>query len=150
MSKVYLKDVRKAVKETVRIVTYMELWRAYLRSPVHEMGIGFRDREYKIMPVETWELYLEWSDVDKLIYVSEFGDCDDFADILNGECKRKLKVNGIAVVDDYNEHTPHSYICIGCYEPDGTVSVKKIEPQNDRLIINHTGMYEGKSGYIRF
>ena len=100
MAKVYLKEVREAVRDTIRVVSFEDMIEAHRRSELKRLSLELKDYKFAILPIETWQLFLQWSGVDKIKYVNEFMDCDDFADILVGECKKRLKVNGIGKVVD--------------------------------------------------
>ena len=89
-------------------------------------------KSYTALSMETWMAILEWSDVDRVIYVAEQRDCDNFAIALAGQVALRLGVNGVGIVLDYSGG--HAYNCLlvkdtakgGCY-------LRLVEPQSDRM-----------------
>ena len=148
-NRIYISQVRKLVASTVVEVTAQQLYQGFRQSEIgRHMGFENIDNRYRILPIETWELFLQWSGVDRIKYESEFNDCDDFAYILKGECHRRLKVNGIGLIIDVSGR--HAYNALGVILPNKQIRVASIEPQNDRLIIKHEKMYHAKAGIVRF
>ena len=145
MAKLYLKDVRKSVRKTKRKVSYADVARVHAESELRTLQLVPLDTAYVALPPETWELFLEYSGVDRIRYKSDTMDCDDFAQILAGECKRKLRVNGIGLVVDFSGG--HAYNALLAHEG-SELSLLTIEPQNDKIIINQSGMYAAQHGFL--
>ena len=145
---IYLSEVRREVRKTVREVSYQELTDAFRRSELNQMYFECVDTRYRVLPEKTWELFLRWSGVDDLKYESEFHDCDDFAYILKGECHRKLKINGIGLIIDCSGG--HAYSALAVDRDDGRLHIASVEPQNDRLVLKNEGMYLAQFGAVRF
>ena len=145
MAKLYLKDVRKVVRKAKRTVTQQAVEHAHTESKLRTLQLVPLDTSYVALPVETWELFLQYSGVDRIQYKSDTMDCDDFAQILCGECKRKLHVNGIGLVVDFSGR--HAYNALLAYEG-SELSLLTIEPQNDKIIINRSGMYAAQYGFL--
>lgn len=145
MAKLYLKDVRKSVRKTKRTVNYADIVQAHDASGLSTLQLVPLDTSYVALPIETWELFLQYSGVDRIQYKSDTMDCDDFAQILCGECKRKLRVNGIGLVVDFSGG--HAYNALLAYQG-SELSLVTIEPQNDKIIINQSGMYAAEHGFL--
>ncbi len=145
MAKLYLKDLRKSVRKTKRTVSYAAVARVHEESELGPLQLVPLDTAYVALPTETWELFLEYSGVDRIRYKSDTMDCDDFAQILAGECKRKLHVNGIGLVVDFSGG--HAYNALLAYEG-SKLALLTIEPQNDKIIINRNGMYAAQQGFL--
>ena len=145
MTKLYLKDVRKFVRKTKQTVSHTAVAQAHDASGLRTLQFVPLDTSYVALPAETWELFLQYSGVDRIQYKSDTMDCDDFAQILAGECKRKLRVNGIGLVVDFSGG--HAYNALLAYKG-SELSLLTIEPQNDKIIINQSGMYAAQQGFL--
>lgn len=145
MAKLYLKDLRKSVRKVKRTVCHADIVPVHAASGLSNLQFVPLDTAYVALPADTWELFLEYSGVDRIKYKSDTMDCDDFAQILCGECKRKLRVNGIGLVVDFSGG--HAYNALLAYEG-SELSLLTIEPQNDKIIINRSGMYAAQQGFI--
>lgn len=143
--KILLKDVRRAVRKHKHIVSADEALDCFRRSDINHLWWNPLDSQYIALPRDTWRMFLDYSGVDRIHYKSETLDCDDFAVILAGECKRKLQVNGIGIVADFSGG--HAYNCLLEYE-NGNLNLIKIEPQSDQLVVGHEGMYAGEQGFV--
>jgi len=145
MAKLYLKDLRKSVRKAKRTVSHADVVQVHTASGLSNLQFVPLDTSYVALPAEIWELFLEYSGVDRIKYKSDTMDCDDFAQILCGECKRKLHVNGIGLVVDFSGG--HAYNALLAYEG-SELSLLTIEPQNDKIIINRSGMYAAQQGFL--
>ena len=145
MAKLYLKDLRKSVRKVKRTVRHADIVPVHAASGLSNLQFVPLDTAYVALPADTWELFLEYSGVDRIKYKSDTMDCDDFAQILCGECKRKLRVNGIGLVVDFSGG--HAYNALLAYEG-SELSLLTIEPQNDKIIINRSGMYAAQHGFL--
>ena len=147
--KLYLKDVRETVKQTERKVGAGAIMEAFNRSRLKNLQLMLVDREYWVIPESTWQDILAWSKVDKIKYRRERQDCDDFADILQGEVKRKFQLNSIGEVLDFSGE--HAYAAIVIDGEDG-LSVVGVEPQNDKIRVVSSGhrMYAAQQGLVKF
>lgn len=145
MAKLYLKDLRKSVRKVKRTVRHADIVPVHAASGLSNLQFVPLDTSYVALPADTWELFLEYSGVDRIKYKSDTMDCDDFAQILCGECKRKLRVNGIGLVVDFSGG--HAYNALLAYEG-SELSLLTIEPQNDKIIINRSGMYAAQHGFL--
>ena len=145
MAKLYLKDLRKTVRKAKRTVSSTDIEKIHAASGLSNLQFVPLDTSYVALPAEIWELFLEYSGVDRIKYKSDTMDCDDFAQILCGECKRKLHVNGIGLVVDFSGG--HAYNALLAYEG-SELSLLTIEPQNDKIIINRSGMYAAQQGFL--
>ena len=107
------------------------------------------DREYWVIPESTWQDILAWSKVDRIKYRPERQDCDDFADILKGEVKRKFQINSIGEVLDFSG--AHAYAAI-VIDHGKALSVVGVEPQNDyiRVVASGHRMYAARNGLVKF
>lgn len=145
MPKLYLKDVRRAVRQTKKMFSAQDALQVFRHSDIGHLWWNPLDGRYVALPIETWEMFLKYSGVDRLHYKSETLDCDDFAVILAGECKRKTQVNGIGIVVDFSGG--HAYNMLLAYKG-SKLFIITIEPQDDVLVLKHEGMYAGKQGFI--
>lgn len=150
--KLYLKDVRETVKKTERKVSQAEVVDAFYQSPLKNLQCLPLDREYWVLPKETWELILKYSKLDRIPYRPERQDCDDFAINLKSEVSRKLQLNSVGMVIDFSGGHAYTALAIDDYPNAGDLSVVGVEPQTDRLHVaasNHQ-MYAADSGYVQF
>ena len=145
MGKLYLKDLRKFVRKAKRTVSSTDVERVHAKSELRTLQFVPLDTSYVALPADVWDLFLQYSGVDRIQYKSDTMDCDDFAQILAGECKRKLHVNGIGLVVDFSGK--HAYNALLAYEG-SELSLLTIEPQNDKIIINRSGMYAAQYGFL--
>ena len=106
-------------------------------SALRDAGLGklqpmLLDRTYTALPMATWASILAWSDVDRVQYVAERRDCDNFALALAGQVGLRLSVNGCGVVVDYSGQ--HAY-CVLLVEDTarGGIYARLVEPQSDGL-----------------
>ena len=111
------------------------------------------DSEFTALPMEVWQEVLDWSDVDRVQYVAQTRDCDNFAIALAGQIGLRLKVNGCGVVVDYSGR--HAYSVLLVAAPDGSVSAALLEPQSDRIVMVGDKMsgheaYAANQGWILF
>ena len=145
--KLYLKDVRKAVKETVQVVLVDQVIAAYRTSPLARLQLIPTDSMYWVLPTETWQLILDYSQVDKIKYLPERQDCDDFARIIDGEIKRKLLINSSGLVVDWSGG--HAYSVLVAID-DGKISLVGVEPQSDQWAVSETGLaaYSMQTGFV--
>lgn len=148
--RIYLNDLREEVAKTVKKVDSSVVIDSHARSPFKQLGFLPLDHEYWLLPKETWQMVLDWSRVDKIKYLPDRIDCDDFARILDGEVRRKLKINGIGLVVDWSG--AHAYTVLGIVDDADEVSLVGVEPQNDRMGVVAGGgrMYAAKSGFVLF
>ena len=148
--RIYLNDLREEVAKTVKKVDADKVRDAHTKSPLKHLALLALDREYWLLPRETWQLFLDWSRVDKIKYLPDRIDCDDFARMLDGEVRRKLKINGVGLVVDWSG--AHAYTVLGMVDEAGEVSLAGVEPQNDRVGVVADGgrMYAATSGFVLF
>lgn len=145
------KSMLTKIAKTARTVTYKEVIKAFQHSPIWRLQPQLLDRSYTALPVETWCEILAWSDVDRVKYVAEKRDCDNFAVALAGQVSLRLGVNGCGIVVDYSGK--HAYNCIlvtGDFDKDGKEDLKVllVEPQSDTMpqIGDRIGRHEAYAG----
>lgn len=127
-----IREVRRAIRNTHVDVEGDVYYEALEQSPAGKLNILPLDGVFRCLPPETWDLYLQWSRIDKFDYVSDFYDCDDFAIGMKAELARKFRVNSCVFVLDYSG--THAYCMLGVIQPDGGVRFRIVEPQNDGTV----------------
>ena len=147
--KLYLRDVRKTVKRTERKVDAGEVIEAFNRSPLSRLQLMLVDRDYWVIPEQSWFDILNWSVVDRIKYRAERQDCDDFAKILWGEVARKFQLNSIGLVLDFSGGHAYSAVVI---DDNGRLAVAAVEPQSDRTGVAASGhrAYAARNGLVIF
>ena len=142
------------IEKTAHTVTGDQVRKAVHESAFMSLRPSLLDSKYTALPMETWLAILEWSDVDRVKYVAEKRDCDNFAIALAGQIGLRLGVNGCGIVVDYSGK--HAYSCLivhdtakgGCY-------VQLVEPQSDRPVqvgdrLGRHEAYSASNGWILF
>lgn len=130
-------ELVQRIRDARVTVTGQAVVDALRNSPLSRLSLSFLDRTYTALPMEAWCEILEWSDVDRVGYVSERRDCDNFAVALAGQVGLRFGVNGCGIVVDYSGR--HAYNCLLVSTPDadgdGTpdLAIAIVEPQTDRM-----------------
>ena len=139
-------DVWRAVRDTKKSFTNLETKIALKASSLGKLQGVPIDETYWGVPLETWQLILDYNGVDKRKYVKDVFDCDNFAILFAGTVADKFSLNGAGIVIDFSGG--HAYSCILVVGEDGQPTFATIEPQNDRFVINPTGQYDAEWGFI--
>ena len=145
-------NLLELIRDTGRSFSAEQVAGALTESPLRRMQILLLDREYTALPLKVWERILEWSDVDRIDYVSEKRDCDNFAIALSGQVGLRLAVNGIGLVVDYSGG--HAYNCILVREGND-LTLRIVEPQTDRMpavgsCLSGHEAYKADYGFVMF
>ncbi len=141
------------VKDAISMVSYDKVVAALRQSALKNLRPQFLDRNYTALPMEKWQEILEYSDVDRVQYVSELRDCDNFAIALAGQVALRFGVNGIGIVVDFSGR--HAYNCLLVSTSDGGLEIKVVEPQSDGMpkvgdrLSGHEA-YKAQNGWILF
>jgi len=96
-------------------------------------NIEMSDMKYKTAPYEEYERFLEYDDTDKILYIPEWFDCDDFSVRLHGNITipywSALAFGEIWVKKPGNVgHAVNFFV-------DNKRRVWIVEPQNDKIFI---------------
>ena len=147
-------DLHSLIKEHQVKVTKDEANDALLKSEVGKLDPILIDRTYTALPMAVWLQVLEWSDVDRIEYVSEVRDCDNFAIALTGQIGLRLKVNGCGIVFDWSGKHAYNVLLVKDTAQGGIYAVV-VEPQSDRIAQvgeskGPTEMYKADRGMIIF
>ena len=142
-----------AIKAERRDVTAKQVAEAIQGSTLSALRPSLLDSKYTALPLEVWQAILEWSDVDRMAYIAEQRDCDNFAVALAGQVGLRLGVNGCGIVVDYSGQ--HAYCCILVAEADGDLVPLLVEPQSDSMPqvgdrIGRNEAYKATNGWILF
>ena len=94
-------------------------------------GLNFvrepRDRIYRLVDIETFELFLGHDDTDKLTYIIDWRDCDDFAKLLWARVIEWMPGLPFGVVHiDNGSHVANIFV-------DSDLRVWFIDAQHDRI-----------------
>ncbi|MCY3744485.1 MAG: hypothetical protein OXH00_26005 [Candidatus Poribacteria bacterium] len=140
---------RNLIKKHISVASADEIKAAVERSP---LGAGIQvlpcDRRYQILNSEGWGGALDYTGIDRIRYISEFFDCDNFALALAVVCAMKFHINSVGICLDFSGG--HAYAILPVRQPDGSIEIVILEPQNDKYIISLGGMYQGKFGIAIF
>ena len=130
-------DLLQRVRAARVTVTAQAVSDALRASPLARLSLSFLDRTYTALPMEVWAEILEWSDVDRVGYVSESRDCDNFAVALAGQVGLRFGVNGCGIVVDYSGKHAYNMLLVSTPDADGDgspdLAIALVEPQTDRL-----------------
>lgn len=148
MPKPKIREVRRAIKDTRKEYTWEDVWLTMTDSQFAKLNPTLLDTRYWAVPIETWQLILAWSGVDKKTYISDFFDCDNFAIAFSGEVAQRFQINSAGIVVDYSGK--HAYTAILIRNGDDTLAIATIEPQSDAFILKTTGMYDAEQGFVLF
>lgn len=149
---VRIREVRDAIKGTAVDIDGGAYFDAIAASPARNLQVLPMDgMTFRCLPEETWDLYLQWSRIDRLKYITEMFDCDDFALCMKAEIARRFRLNSCIFVIDYSGG--HAYNMLGTVKDDGGVWFTIIEPQTDGKVIvgekmSATEMYALEHGYL--
>lgn len=148
MAKPHYRTVQSAIRISEKVFDYRQVFDAFAKSPLKELGIQFLDRKYWGVSKEAWQLILSFNGVDKERYKSERYDCDNFAMSLASTVAMRWDINGCGIVCDFSGG--HAYCALIIAESDGSASIAVVEPQTDRFILKMDGMYSAENGYVIF
>ena len=138
-------DVWRAVRDSKREFTKDEVVAALNASPLSSLQEVPVDSAYWGASEEAWHGMLAYTGVDRIRYVSNAFDCDNFAVLFAGVVADKFDINGVGIVVDYSGG--HAYCAILIVTENG-LKIGIIEPQNDRFVLKTEGMYAAKFGFI--
>ena len=147
--RLYRRDVRRVVKRHVCDFSRAEVVKAYRNSQLNNLHGVFLDRRYRALPTDIWKLILEYTQIDKKQYVSEYWDCDDYAKAFAAQVPLFFACNGVGIVYDFSGG--HAYNAILVADKRDHLAVVGVEPQNDGWGIAQTSiMYKATQGYTIF
>ena len=139
-------DVWRAVRDTKQSFSNQDVAAALKASSLGKLQGLPIDETYWAVPIDTWQLILDYNGTDKRQYVKDIFDCDNFAILFAGTVADKFSINGAGIVIDFSGM--HAYSCILVVDENGQLAFATIEPQNDRFIINPAGAYDAEYGVI--
>jgi hypothetical protein len=114
----------------------------------YEYYIFISDSYFRTISREAMERLLKEDDTDKLPYILETADCDDFSDVLLGQLTKKTWNQGFAIGQlwYYTEEFGHA-VNLFCHGE----KIYVVEPQNDRIIEwCSEKFYCGKAYLVKF
>ena len=138
-------DVWRSVRDTKQQFTHQQVKAAFDKSKLLQLQDVLLDETYWGVSIETWQLILAYTGVDRKQYVKDSFDCDNFAIHLTDVSADKFEINGVGIVVDGSGG--HAYCSLLVVE-DGKLSIAIVEPQNDIFILKTEGMYAAKFGFI--
>lgn len=105
------------------------------------------------LPRDVWMDFIEWSDVDRVKYVTNARTCSNFALALAGQAALRAGVDGCGIVVDASGG--HAYCCLLVHDESGALSILLIEPQSDRIpqigdTLSGHEAYKAESGCVLF
>ena len=108
------------------------------------------DSQIWAMPLATWRKVIAVTDTDKISYISEKYDCDNFALGFKADVDR-LGSNGVGLVVDFGRRHAYNVVVIK-EENSNEIQLRLIEPQNDRWILtdDDPNTKHINSGYLIF
>ena len=139
-------DVWRAVRDSKREFTKDEVVAALNASPLTNLQEVPVDSAYWGASEEAWRGMLAYTGVDRIRYVSNAFDCDNFAVLFAGVVADKFDINGVGIVVDYSGR--HAYCTVLIVDANGNLSIGIIEPQNDQFVLKTEGMYKADFGFI--
>ena len=140
-------DVWRAVRNSKIEFTRDEVVAALNRSPLQDLQEVPVDSAYWGASEEAWRGMLAYTGVDRIRYVSNTFDCDNFAVLFAGVVADKFDINGVGIVVDYSGG--HAYCAVLIVDENADhLSIGIIEPQNDQFVLKTEGMYKAKFGFI--
>lgn len=138
-------DVWRSVRDTKQQFSHHQVKAALDGSMVLHLQDVLLDETYWAVSLETWQLILAYTGVDRKQYVKDSFDCDNFAVHLTDVSADRFEINGVGIVVDGSGG--HAY-CSLLVVDDGKLSVAVVEPQNDQFILKPEGMYAARRGFI--
>lgn len=141
------RKVAKLIRNTEVRVSEKDLLKAWKDSLGQKLDTVVFDSKYWGVPLATWEMILKYSGIDSGQYRSDRYDCDDFAIAFRAEVSKKFSINGCGIVVDLSGG--HAYNALLVTEGQ-ELSIRFLEPQNDKLIITPKGQYRMTKGYVIF
>lgn len=103
----------------------------------------FVDREYTVPTKSYMDKIIEASTIDKIEYVKEKKDCDDFARMFYAETSFIYNVTAVALIFDFS--AGHAYNAFWAYA-DKKLNLYILEPQTDQIVTLGSEMYKGNEG----
>ena len=121
------------------VISYKEVRELYAGIfPNQTDRIHISDSQFEITAISEIRRFIDWSKVDRLKYVAEKLDCDDFAMALAGEFARSPGWSGFPVTfiwgDLYGGHAFTTAVAWKSFE-DKTPTAYFLEPQTDWEIV---------------
>ena len=142
------------IADTRRLHRRGDVAAALGRSPLARLRpFIYGDGTLSSLPRDVWMAILEWSDVDRVQYVTNARTCSNFALALAGQISLRCGVDGCGVVADFSGG--HAYNCLLVHDDAGALSVLLVEPQSDRIpevgdTLSGHEAYRAESGYVLF
>jgi len=129
---IYNKYGKPAPAKISRLINRDEVWEVL--SGVHASSFSHYDNYYKLTTVDELKRFLKFDDTDKLVYLPEWRDCDNFSLLLAarvqrwapGLCFGMLQIR----IEIFN--TPICYHFLNVFIDD-ELNLWKIEPQTDEV-----------------
>ena len=128
------RKVVSLIKKTESVVPATDLITAWQNSDGRSISPTIIDANFYAVPWETWQLILEYSNVEAGTYRKDRYDCDDFAVALRAAVSRKLGLNSVGLVFDISGR--HAYSALLVTNPTRIVF---LEPQNDKVVVKQQG-----------
>lgn len=138
-------DVRRLVRDSEREFTQVEVVAALNASPLAALQDVPVDNVYWGVSKAAWDGMLAYTGVDRIPYVSDRFDCDNFAVNFAAVVADKFDINGVGIVVDGSGG--HAYNSVLIADND-RLSIGIVEPQNDLYVLKAQGMYKARYGFI--
>ena len=104
------------------------------------------DDDYNVVDEATFDKIMKATRTYRFHYEENF-DCDKFSRLFQAECFT-LELNSVGMVIDWSGR--HSYNLAPVHIPEGGLKFLAIEPQADKTVKVHQGIYPLKKGIVIF
>ena len=126
-----------------RLIDYPTMVQAFqANTRLRNMDVLGLDSHYKAVPMDLWQRILDGTDLDDCEHLTEDSDGNDFALSFKADCIKHFGLgNGVAMLAD-DTYGDHSRASVGLLvaEPDGTVLIAVVEPENGVWAVAPDGM----------
>ena len=141
-------DLAKKVADAVTVHKASDVQDAWKEGPGKLLQILTFDDYYHCLPKDLWIEICQFTHTDRMRYIRDFFDCNNFADTLRGLVKAEFRLNGIGLV--VNVGGKHAYNAVAAFD-NGKLGIQFIEPQRDGIIVpGSSAPYKMLSGFTIF
>ena len=122
----------------------------FANNPKLNFQVLKADRRFWATSREHWNEIIRETKVDKVRYIAERSDCDNFAIAFAGIAALKYGINTAGIV--FDESGGHAYNIICVIDEHKQITLELFEPQTDRIVTKKLGTkpYTGQKGYVLF